>query len=147
MHRSEYLLDVAHSLGACQLLELELKLYIERAFHVTRKKTKGVVPFRFTGEDYEDASLERLISVFRKLNENQSLIGKLDKFRKDRNFVAHKAVTHCLDPVDGGFVDSHVEEVQKMLNRVASDAHELSKQVYEESRQFLGHYYFDEEKT
>jgi len=146
VNRSKYLSDVAHSLGACQLLELEIKLYIERAFEVVRKRTEGVVPFRFAGEDYEDSSLERLISVFRKLSNNAELIGRLDRFRKDRNFVAHRAVTDCLDR-DGDFDESKVEEVQRMLARTYDEAHELSKLVLDESQQFLGHYYFDEEKT
>lgn len=146
MNRRDYLLNVAHSLGACQLLELEIKLYIKRAFEVTRKKTKGVVPFHFRGDDYEESSLERLVSVFRKLNGNKELIERLEKFRKDRNFVAHKAITDCLSP-EGEFLESQVIEVQKMLDRVFSEAHELSKCVLEESQQFLGHYYFDEGKN
>ena len=147
MRRSEYLLDVATSLAACQMLELELKLYLERAFEVIRKKTKGVVPFRFDGADYDDASLERLISTFRKINENQGLIERLERFRKDRNFVAHKAITDCLDPHEGGFIDSQVAEVQKLLERVSIEARQLTDLVSAESNQFLGHYYFDDGKA
>jgi hypothetical protein len=69
----EYFHEVAMSLGACQLVEFELKLYIARALEVAKKKIGGVVAFSFSGDDYEDASLDRLISTFRKLTSNTVL--------------------------------------------------------------------------
>ncbi|HEX4892267.1 MAG TPA: hypothetical protein VFV47_03195 [Hyphomicrobiaceae bacterium] len=144
MKRSEFLLNVGHSLAACQLLEFELKLYIERAFEVARKKTSGVVHFGFSGSDYEDSSLEKLISVFRKLTNNRELCRKLDEFRKDRNFVAHKAIAACVDP-EGGLDESKVAEVQVLLSRVSQEARSLSDQILEESKCFFGHHYIDEE--
>jgi hypothetical protein len=144
MERTDYLLSIAHSLAACQLLELELKLYIGRALEVVKKKSKGVVPFRFSAEDYDDSSLERLITVFKKLNGNDPLIGRLEKFRKNRNFVAHRAFTDCLDS-EGNVIDSKVLDTQKLLSNVSVDARVLSNLVFKESNQFLGQYYFDDE--
>ena len=93
-----FFLRVARSLGACQLVELELKLYIQQEFELVEKCVKGRLSFKMSGADYEDSALEQLIKTFRKLSNNPSLVARLEKFKKERNFVAHKAIAACLDP-------------------------------------------------
>jgi hypothetical protein len=144
--RHEYLQEVASSLGGCQLLEFELKMYIERAFDVIRQKTKGLVDFDYRGSDYEDASLERLITVFRKLTTNQNLVTDLNAFRKKRNFIAHRAIVACIDP-EGGFIESNIDKVRPTLKEVEAESFRLISAVYEESTKFLGHWFFPEDEN
>jgi hypothetical protein len=91
-HRTAFLLKVGQALSSCQLVEEALKMYISDCFLKIQVLTMGHVPFKFTGADYEDAALEKLIQVFRKLSDNTSLAERLSKFRIERNYLAHKAI-------------------------------------------------------
>ncbi|MDP1654805.1 MAG: hypothetical protein Q8K91_09515 [Hylemonella sp.] len=94
----DFYLKVAFALSGCQLVEQQLKLYISEAFQLAKKCIGKRIPFMMSGDDYEDASLERLIDVFRKLTNNQTLVSDLSRFKKERNFLSHKGIAHCLDP-------------------------------------------------
>jgi hypothetical protein len=81
MNPESFYLQIAYALEACQLVEQELKLYISEALELVQKCVGDRLPFSMSGEDYADASLERLIDVFRKLSRNQELFSQLRKFR------------------------------------------------------------------
>ncbi len=140
-HRHEFLQEIAQPLSGCQLLEFELKIYIERAFEVIRKKVDGIVDFGFSGDDHENSSLERLIGTFRKLSTNRELIAGLEKFKSERNFLAHRAIVACMDP-EGRFEESSIQSIRPRLQEMEIAASKLCAAVYEESIKFLGHYYF-----
>jgi hypothetical protein len=96
-----------------------------------------------SGEDYEDASLERLIDVFRKLSNNQALVSELRQFKTERNFLSHKGITNCLD-LDGELTETTASEFQVRLNAIQVEASRLQCAIHEESTGFLGHLYFEE---
>lgn len=87
----EYIFEVSGTLGIFQLIEEFLKLYIEYSFKHAAVYLSGKMPFRFTGEEFEDAPLERLLIAFRKLNNNNEVVGTLEKLKDKRNFCAHRA--------------------------------------------------------
>lgn len=91
----DFYLRIADALSGCQLVEQELKLYISEAFDLVQKCIGGKLPFTMTGRDYEDASLERLIKVFKKLSDNPSLVAALHKFKEERNFLSHRGIADC----------------------------------------------------
>lgn len=133
--------QAAYALTGCQLVEQELKLYISEALEYVRKCVGKRLPFKMSGEDYEDASLECLIEVFRKLTSNETLIAELRRFKTERNFLSHKAIAHCLDPM-GELGDLSVAEVMPRLHAVQAEAERLRKALHEEGGAFKGHLYF-----
>lgn len=137
-----FLEEVALTLGACQLVELELKLYIERALVVIEKQIKGLVPFKMKGEDYDDTPLGGLINIFKKLSNNPELVIELNKFKADRDFVAHKVIVECMDP-DHEIHSDITFEIRRRLKDISREASFLRDAVGEESSRFIGHYYFD----
>jgi hypothetical protein len=140
--KHDYFLKVARSLGACQLVEFELKFYIAQSMEVISKFVDGRIPFKMMGRDYENKPLGELIEIFNKLSDNSALAKKLERFKKERNFVAHKAIAECLDP-DGGLIDSESEEITERLRKIEKEAAELTEAIHEQSGQSFAHLYFD----
>jgi hypothetical protein len=139
----DFYLQVAYALTGCQLVEQELKLYISEALEYVRKCVGKRLPFKMGGQDYEDASLERLIDVFRKLTNNDVLVLELRKFKSERNFLSHKGIAHCLDPM-GELGNMPVAEFMPRLRAVQAEAERLRRAIHEEGGTFKGHLHFGE---
>lgn len=138
---NNFYLQVAFSLSGCQLVEQELKLYISEALAYVSKCVNKKLPFKMSGQDYEDASLERLIDVFRKLSDNEVLVTELRRFKSERNFLSHKGITHCLDPIGEPGSLSLVEVIPR-LQAIQVEAKRLCQAIHEEGGSFKGHLYF-----
>jgi hypothetical protein len=143
MNPNDFYLKVAYALSGCQLIEQELKLYISEALELARKCIGKRMSFRLSGNDYEDASLERLIHIFRKLTENEQLVKDLGKFKEERNFLSHQGITHCLD-YDGDLSDTAAIEFQGRLDAIQAEADRLRTALHEEANKFRGMLYFGE---
>jgi hypothetical protein len=137
----DFYLQVAYALSGCQLVEQELKLYISEALEFVGKCVGRRLPFKMTGQDYEDTSLDRLIEVFRKLNDNDQLASELRKFKAERNFLSHKGISHCLDPM-GELGNMEAAEFLPRLRAVQAEAERLRRAIHEEGGTFKGHLYF-----
>lgn len=96
-----------------------------------------------TGEDYEDASLERLIETFKKLSDNPTLVSALRKFKDERNFLSHKGITQCLD-YEGEFDEVAASEFEARLLAIQPEAQRLRTAIHEEANKFRGHLWFGE---
>jgi hypothetical protein len=131
----DFYLQVAFALSGCQLVEQQLKLYIAEALELAQKCVGRRMTFKMSGEDYEDASLERLIEVFRKLTDNQTLVTELRQFKNERNFLSHKGIAHCLDP-EGELSETSVAEVQVRLQAIQAEANRLRLAIHEEANRF-----------
>jgi hypothetical protein len=143
MDTDDFYLRVAYALSACQLVEQELKLYIAEALELVQKCVAGKLPFSKSGDDYADASLERLIDTFRKLSSNPTLLTELRKFKDERNFLSHKGIAHCLDP-DGELCYVTASEFQDRLAAIEPEAQRLRIAIHEEANKFRGHLWFDD---
>jgi hypothetical protein len=143
MNENEFYLKVAHALSGCQLVEQELKLYITEALQLVRKFIGDRMPFKLTGEDYADSSLERLIEVFKKLSNNDALLSQLRRFKEERNFLSHKGISHCLDYA-GELFFSTASEFQNRLEAIKTEAERLCSAIHEEANKFRGHLWFEE---
>lgn len=141
MDSRSFYLHVADALSGCQLVEQELKLYISEALELIQKCIGGRLPFKMTGADYEDASLERLIDAFKNLSENPQLVSALRKFKEERNFLSHKGITHCLDH-DGEFDEGAASELEARLLAIEPEAQRLRTAIHEEANKFRGHLWF-----
>lgn len=143
MDARSFYLQIAEALSGCQLVEQELKLYISEALELVHKCVGRRLPFKMTGEDYEDASLERLIDAFKKLSENPGLAAALSKFKQERNFLSHKGITHCLD-YEGEIDVQAVLDFQGRLLEIEPEAQRLRVAIHEEANKFRGHLFFEE---
>jgi hypothetical protein len=139
----EFFLKTAYALGSCQLLEQELKIYLSEALELAKKCIAGKLVFKFSGEDYLESSLERLIEAFAKFTDNLELVSRLRKFKQNRNFLAHKSIAHCLD-YDGELFLPRSDETIKLLDDIANEASMLRSAVRYEAQKFHGELYFDD---
>lgn len=138
-----FYLKVAHALSGCQLVEQELKLYITEALELAKKCIGEKMPFKMSGEDYADSSLERLIEIFRKLSDKDTLVTELRKFKDERNFLSHKGITHCLD-YEGELFETTAAEFQDRLEAIQREAQRLRLALHEEANKFRVHLWFDD---
>lgn len=143
MNEDDFYLKVAHALSGCQLVEQELKLYITEALELVKKCIGDKMPFKMSGEDYANGSLERLIEIFKKLSDNDTLASELGKFKDERNFLSHKGITHCLD-CEGELFYSTASEFQDRLIAIQSEALRLRSVLHEEANNFRGHLWLDD---
>ena len=142
MDGNAFYLEVAYALSSCQLVEEELKRYIADAFNLVRKFVGHRMPFKLSGDQYLDSSLERLIDMFKKLTDNQPLVDELTKFKEKRNFLSHRGISDHLDP-DGELSYTGIE-FQKDLVAMRSDADRLRTAIWDEGGKFRGHLWFEE---
>lgn len=143
MDEDDFYLKVAHALSGCQLVEQQLKLYITEALELAKKCIGEKMHFKMAGDDYADSSLERLIEIFRKLSDNETLVADLKQFKNERNFLSHKGITHCLD-YEGELFYSTALEFQDRLAAIQNEAQRLYVAIHEEANKFRGHLWFDD---
>lgn len=143
MEENDFYLKVAYALSGCQLVEQELKLYISEALELARKCIGTRLTFKMSGDDYADASLERLIDAFKKLSDNEVLVKDLRTFKDERNFLSHKGIATCLD-YEGGLFYTTALEFQVRLDAMQGEAQRLMAELREEGYKFRGHLYFEE---
>jgi hypothetical protein len=142
MKDHDFYLKVARALTGCQLVEQELKLYIAEALQLAKKRIGDQMPFRMSAKDYENAPLERLVTTFSKLTNNEPLVSSLNKFKDERNFLSHKAITHCLDP-EGELSILDVSDVQLRLDSIQRRSEELVREINEEANKWRGNLWFE----
>jgi hypothetical protein len=142
MDENAFYLEVAYALSGCQLVEEELKRYIADAFELVRKFVGHRMPFKLSGDQYLDSSLERLIDMFKKLTDNQPLVDELAKFKEKRNFLSHRGIAHHLD-YEGELFYTAALEFKNELIAMRADAARLRTAIGDEGRQFRGHLWFE----
>jgi hypothetical protein len=143
MSDRSFYLQVAEALSGCQLVEQELKLYISEALQLVQECVGNKLPFRISGDDYEDASLERLIDAFKKLSDNTELVTALRKFKDERNFFSHKGIAHCLD-YDGELDLEAVNQYALRLASIRPGAERLREAINNEANKFRGYLWFED---
>jgi hypothetical protein len=142
MERDVFYLRVAKALSGCQLVEQKLKLYITEAFDLVRKKLEGELPFKLSGDQYEDSSLERLIDAFSKLSDNEELVKALRKFKDERNLLSHKAIVLCIYP-DGEFDESSARDMEPKLDAIEKEAERIWGELHKVEGRVMVNLYFD----
>ncbi len=143
MNKDEFYLKVAHALSGCQLVEQELKLYITEALALAKECIGNKMPFRMSGEDYEDSSLEKLIHAFKKLSDNDNLVSRLNKFKDERNYLSHKGISHCLD-WDERLFQSAAAQFQERLEAIQKESKKLREEIQWEGTKITVHLEFDD---
>ena len=88
---NEYL-KILHLLGLFQALEALIKVYIGLCYAVINIKVRDSIAFNYTYKDIDNHPLEKLLTIFKKLNSNNMLCDKLNALRNSRNQLAHKSI-------------------------------------------------------
>jgi hypothetical protein len=143
VNEDDFYLKIAHALSGCQLVEQELKLYITEALDLAKKCIGERMPFKMSGDDYADYSLEKLIQIFGKLSNNETLLAELAKFKTERNFLSHRGITHCLD-YEGELFQSTASEFRNRFDAIQTEARRLMLALHEEANKFRSHSWFDD---
>lgn len=144
MEQNEFFLKVSRALSGCQMVEMELKLYLTHAVALIKKRLGGRMTFGMSGDDYQNHSLERLISEFKKFTDNQDLIKRLNKFKDERNFLSHKAIATCVDRHEG-YQEWQAASLDERLLKIEKEASDLFHAIHDESAKFLGFLRFEDE--
>lgn len=131
MNSRDFYEKIALSLAGCQLVEQELKLYITEALLLAKKCVGSRMPFNMSGDDFQNAPLERLIRTFQKLCDNEGLADELSKFKDERNFLSHQAITSCLD-FNTDLIDSEVAALEPRLAKIQAESDRLVHAIHDE---------------
>lgn len=146
MNQNEFYFKVSKALSGCQMVEMELKLYLTNASELIRKRLGNRMPYRFDESDIQRLSLERLIKFFRKHSNNDELCARLNKFKTERNFLAHSAISECMNKHEG-YQEFYASNLESRLTKIEQDAIELFYDIHKESTNFLGYLYFEDEDS
>jgi hypothetical protein len=96
--KEKYTEATIHALAGFQIIEEHLKMYIGYYYDAVRVLLKGQLSFQYTREEINEAPLERLTSLFSKINANNDLVKRIRSLLKHRNEIAHGAFTHLYGP-------------------------------------------------
>jgi hypothetical protein len=135
--RESYKATTLRILGSFQLLEFALKVYIGKSYDVIKASVGEKFHFDYSIADVESFPLERLLTVFAKLNSNSDLIKRLNKMREKRNHIAHKSLLLTMGPMydPAAIEDTHYDyfwledELAECLQLLIGET-KLLKEVY-----------------
>ena len=97
---NEYNSQIMRVLSNFQFIEEALRMYISYSYRLITQKLDKQIPFSFTYNDVKNDSLGKLLKKFKKINANSKLIKNLEKLKKERDFIAHKAFLLTQDEQD-----------------------------------------------
>jgi len=80
------------ALAGYQLIEALLKTYIKNYFEIAKYFLAGKLHFGFTGRDYDEAPLGRLLQVFSKISNDEKLLKDLRSEVQHRDQIAHRSM-------------------------------------------------------
>jgi hypothetical protein len=113
---------VGEALSPYQLLEAFLKIYIARAHLRIQELLTKRVPFHYPRTEYENAPLDRLITMFQRHSDNKSLIKRLREASKARNYIAHNVIEEYM---------AHHATRPKIASRISRDLKKLQEEGYD----------------
>ena len=111
-----------------QVIEGLLKLYITDTHSLIALMLGGQIPFRFTRKEYENAPMERLITMFARHCDNDDLIKRLRSALTSRNYVAHEALRYYVEH------DDAAESALETLKGIQKEGLALMEELYKECR-------------
>jgi hypothetical protein len=118
--QQRYVEAIGHALFAFQLIEEHLKERIAISYGYVALSVSDILPFKYEYADVQDASLERLLTIFAKFSENDELLKDLRRLPTNRNYCAHQGLLHALDDGDDA-ATSHEAEIARIA-AIAEDA-------------------------
>lgn len=139
---NEFFQKVTLGLAGCQRVEQHIKLFINEAYSFAKECIGNRMEFQFSGNDVESHSLERLIDVFRKFTDDPDLVKELRRFKDERNFLSHTAITHCYD-YEGEYLEIAAIDLKPRLRQIEIDAQCLVDRIHEHHMNLICERYFE----
>src|SRR5213594_3391381 len=91
MEFPDYGSEVTRALLNLQYLEEGLKMYLQRAYALVRKRAEGRITVRLSRRNIDNKALRALLREFRNFHDDGELISKIESLIEKRNFIAHEA--------------------------------------------------------
>jgi len=121
---------VTHVLAGYQLLEEQLKIYLEIHFDLTRAILASRLYFDFKRDDYQDAALGRLVHIFSKLCANKDLVLGLRSVVKSRDHIAHQALVKLYkQDISAQEYSGLIAELNNQMNTVSQLMTDIAKEM------------------
>jgi len=121
---------VMQVLPGYQLLEEQLKTYLEVHFDLTRAILANRLHFDFKRDDYQDAALGRLVHVFSKLCANKDLVLRLRAVVKNRDHIAHQALVKLYkENISTQEYSGLIEELNNQMNTASQLMTDIAKEM------------------
>ena len=92
MDQNQQHFEVLKLIALFQGLETALKFYIGANYHYINEKVGKEIVFKYSFDDLDNASLEKLLTIFAKFSDNSELQKRLNILKQWRNLVAHKSM-------------------------------------------------------
>jgi hypothetical protein len=121
---------VVLALAGFQLLEDQLKNYLDVYYSAVRFLLAGRLSFEFARADINEAPLERLLTNVDKCCANKDLIKRVRSLVKKRNDLAHKAFLVLYGP---RLSDSEMAVAVNDFHSVASELHQIMGMLLDET--------------
>jgi hypothetical protein len=123
---------VGEALAPYQLVEALLKIYVERAHMKIERILERRVPFHYPATEYENAPLDRLITLFQRYSDNKQLVVRLRGATKTRNYIAHRSIEeymghHLKNP-------KQATSISGKLKKAEADGYDLVEDFFKELR-------------
>jgi hypothetical protein len=114
-----YRTGVTQALAGFQLIEEGLKTYLGIYFDSIRLLIGDRLHFGFAKEDYQDAALGRLITIFAKTSSNAELLSQLRSVTRQRDHIAHQALLKLYPekPISVDEYKGMLEEIDQMITK------------------------------
>ena len=125
----------SHALAGFQLVEQQLKEYIGYYYDAVRFLLNGKLSFNYAREEMDEAALERLTTVFSKINGNEELIKRIRALIKHRNHVAHRALVHLYGKErTGEELETNIDEFIEIAEKLGLILRDLLKETVNVAR-------------
>ena len=128
----DYVMTTTQILSAFQTLEFSLKIYIASAHRIIALRLNGDLPYKYSMKSVKKIPLKSLLNIFQQLNDNETLVKRLEKLCELRNDVAHQAllVRHAgLSDILGESMDRKHIDLKKAFTEVDSCLLELNDEL------------------
>jgi hypothetical protein len=122
-----FLRQIGKALAPYQLIEEYLKFYIERTHLEIQMTLLDRIPFRYPRSEYENAPLERLITMFSRHSDKEDLIKRLRGALKKRNYVAHSAVSHYMEHREKN--PAVAQSISEALEKIKDEGYDLVEEL------------------
>ena len=127
---------LGEALSPYQLIESFLKIYIERAHMKIERMLTGRVPFHYPASEYENAPLERLVTLFQRYSNNKGLVKRLRDATKTRNYIAHRVIADYMDHHERQ--PRIAQRISRELKKMEEEGYDLFEEVHDEMRTVYG---------
>jgi hypothetical protein len=129
--RDVFLRRIGEALSPYQLIEEYLKMYIQAAHLEIQGILLGrQIPFRYPRSEYENAPLERLITMFRRHSDNEDLIKRLRGALKKRNYIAHNVIARYMEHREKN--PAMAQSISEDLEKMKDDGYDLVEELANE---------------